>query len=99
MKKSAASALLITEIQKAVSLSFLDPVPNSVDDLPTRFRVKDHSCGGHQRQLPRPMGFLVNALFQYQFQKKILTALGFHDVCDGNEPHSIASVHLGKVKG
>jgi hypothetical protein len=45
MEKSTAPALLITKIQKAISLSFLDPVPNSVDDFPTRFRVKDYSCG------------------------------------------------------
>ena len=51
MEKSTAPALLITKIQKEISLSFLDPVPNSVDDLPTRFRVKDYSCGGRFRRL------------------------------------------------
>src|ERR1700676_4646088 len=42
---------------------------------------------------------MESAIFWPCSSKKILTALGFHDVCDGNEPHPIAGVHRGEVKG
>jgi len=42
---------------------------------------------------------MESAIFWPCSSKKILTVLGFHDVCDGNEPHPIAGVHLGEVKG
>jgi len=76
MEKSTAPALLITKIQKAISLSFLDPVPNSVDDLPTRFRVKDYSCGGRLRRLAH--------LAPANKSGSIIAPVGL-EVCDGGD--------------
>jgi len=39
---------------------------------------------------------MESAIFPPCSGKKILTALGFHDLCDGTRPHPIASVPLGE---
>jgi len=76
MEKSTAPALLIPKIQKAISLSFLDPVPNSVDDLPTRFRVKGLQLRGPSSGTGTPRACYKSG--------SIIAPVGL-EVCDGGD--------------
>jgi hypothetical protein len=90
---------VFNQVQIAIPFSCFNPDSNSVDDLLALLRIKDLGSGHRQSKLPRSEIFVINALFQRQLQKQVLTAVGLGNVGDSDEPSPLLVSVWVKLSG